>query len=135
VVFNFLNLFMKNKKILIFLIIGLFFFIGNALAVTCPPGGFDGSSGVCIPTGTDLPDPGGEDPLADVINNVMQWLLRIVGVIAIIAFVISGMQYMLASGDQNMMEMGKRNMMWSIVGVIVALMGMVILIFIQSMLE
>ncbi|EKE22168.1 MAG: hypothetical protein ACD_7C00030G0004 [uncultured bacterium] len=127
---------MKNKKILIFLIIGLFFSVGNASAVTCPEvGSWDGSSGVCIPTGTDLPDPGGEDPLADVINNVMQWLLGIVGVIAIIAFVISGMQYMLASGDQNMMEMGKRNMMWSIVGVIVALMGMVILIFIQSMLS
>jgi len=127
---------MKNKKILVFLIIGLFFFTGNALAVTCPEtGSWDSSSGVCIPTDTDLPDPGGDDPLADVINNVMQWLLLVVGVIAIIAFVISGMQYMLASGNQNIMEMGKRNMMWSIVGVIVALMGMVILIFIQSMLS
>lgn len=127
---------MKNKKIILFLAIGFFLLTGNALAVVCPEvGSWDSSTGVCIPTDTNLPDPGDDDPLGVVINNVMQWLLGIVGVIAIIAFVISGMQYMLAAGNQNLMETGKRNMMWSIVGVAVALMGMVILLFIQSLLE
>lgn len=118
---------MKNKKIILFLLAGLLIIAGNVLAVVCPEGGFDGSSGVCIPTGTGLPSPLGSDPLATVIYNVMQWLLGIVGVIAIIAFVVSGMQYMLASGDQNMMETGKRNMKWSIVGIVVALIGLTIL--------
>lgn len=127
---------MKNKKTILFLIISLFFLVGNVWAVTCPESGsWDSSSGVCIPTDTDLPDTGGEDPVADVINNVMQWLLLVVGFIAVIAFVISGMQYMLASGDQNIMEMGKRNMMWSIVGVVVALIGIVILNTVFTMLS
>lgn len=125
---------MKNKKIILFLAIGFMLLAGNVLAVTCP-GGFSESSGVCIPTGTGLPSPSDQDPLAAVIYNVMQWLLRIVGVIAIIAFVISGLQYMLASGDQNMMEMGKRNMQWSIVGVVVALIGVIILNTVMTLLS
>lgn len=119
---------MKNKKVILFLAIGLFFIVGNVSAVTCPDTGtWDSTSGVCIPTGTGLSDPGGVNPLETVIYNVMDWLLRIIGAIAIIAFVISGMQYMLAAGDQNLMETGKRNMKWSIVGVVVALIGIVIL--------
>ena len=117
---------MKNKKIILFLILGLFFYAGPIFALTCPPG-FTEYAGVCVPNNTSLPDPGGRDPVAEVIVNIMEWLLRIVGFIAIIAFVISGMQYMLAAGNQNIMEMGKRNMMWSIVGVVVALIGLTIL--------
>jgi len=127
---------MKNKKVILFLAIGLFFIVGNVSAVTCPDAGtWDSTSGVCIPAGTGLPDPGGVDPVETVIYNVMDWLLRIIGVIAIIAFVISGMQYMLAAGDQNLMETGKRNMKWSIVGVIVALIGIVILNTVYNLLS
>ncbi|MGW8185123.1 MAG: pilin [Candidatus Moraniibacteriota bacterium] len=127
---------MKNKIIILFLGIGLFFSASVVLAVTCPTGSWDNSSGVCIPTGTGLPDPTGPDgPLATVIQNVLNWLLTVVGVIAVIAFVISGLQYLLASGNENVMEMGKRNMQWSIVGVVVALMGIIILNFVYTMLS
>ncbi|MFZ2154004.1 MAG: pilin [Candidatus Moraniibacteriota bacterium] len=128
---------MKNKKIILSLfVLGAIFFGGVALAVTCPSSGsWDSSSGVCIPSGTGLPSPTGSDPLAQVINNVMKWLLRIIGVVGIIAFVISGMQYLLAAGDEKTMEMGKRNMKWSIVGMTVALMGLVIMKFVYEMLS
>lgn len=131
------------KKIILFLIVGLFFFAGNISEAACPGTDIEGlndnwessSLGVCFPTGTELPDSGGDNPLATVLNNVMLWLLRVVGFIAIIAFVISGMQYMLAAGDTNIMETAKRNMVWSIVGVVVALMGLVIFVFIFNMLS
>lgn len=125
---------MKSKKIILIML--SFIFYGSfALAVTCPTGSWDGSSGVCIPTATGLPSPGGDDPLAEVIQNVLDWLLIVIGVIAIIAFVISGLQYLMAAGNQNTMELGKRNMQWSIVGVIVALMGLIILNFVYTMLS
>lgn len=125
---------MKNKKIILALILGLSFFAARAMAVTCPSGSWDSSSGVCIPNNTGLPSPTGSDPLADVIENVMNWLLGVIGVVSIIAFVISGLQYLLAAGDQNAMETGKRNMQWSIVGVVVALIGIIILNFVFDML-
>lgn len=127
---------MGNKKIIIFLIAAVFIFYGGVImAVTCPSGSWDNALGVCIPTNTGLPSPTGSDPLAEVIQNVLNWLLVVVGTIAIIAFVISGLQYLLAAGNENIMEMGKRNMQWSIVGVVVALMGLIILNFIYTMLS
>ena len=125
----------RNLSVAIFILSGVFTF-SFSLAITCPSADFEGSTGVCIPTSasTKLPVPPGKNPLKMVLKNVMMWLLGVVGFIAIIAFVISGMQYLLSAGDQNMIETAKRNMKWSIVGVIVALMGLIILNFIINML-
>lgn len=127
---------MRNKKIIFIItfLVSLVFLADNSWAVTCQSG-FTAESGVCIPNSTGLPDPGTTDPVATVIINIMEWLLRVVGVIAIIAFVIAGLQYLLSAGDQNTMELGKRNMKWSIVGVVVALIGLIILNFVFEMLS
>jgi heme/copper-type cytochrome/quinol oxidase subunit 2 len=79
--------------------------------------------GICFPTNTGL----SSAPVSDIIGSVMFWLLAIVGMIAIIAFVISGMQYLASVGDAKMAEKGKANMLNSIIGVIVALSGLVII--------
>ena len=57
----------------------------------------------------------------------MWWILALIGMIAIIAFVISGIQYLISAGDEGMIETAKRNMTYSIVGVLVALSGWVII--------
>ncbi len=129
---------MFNKKI-IFGVAIVGFVLGIAFstnAVVCPGGAWDSSTGVCIPTNTGLPDGGGgNDPVPNIITNVMLWLLRIIGVIAVIAFVVSGIQYLTSAGNESQIETAKRNMLWSIVGVIVALSGLVILGFIDNMLS
>jgi len=126
----------KNKKIWTFLVSLLFVFSVFGLVsaqVTCPDTtGWDNSSGVCIPTQTGLPNPTGEDPLVTVAMNVMDWILSIVGVIAIIAFAISGIQYLLSAGNEDIIETAKRNMKWSIIGVIVALSGLIIINFVND---
>ncbi|TSD01731.1 MAG: Uncharacterized protein Athens071425_337, partial [Parcubacteria group bacterium Athens0714_25] len=91
-------------------------------------------SGVCVPSTTGLPDPVGNDPVATILINVMKWLLGSFGVAAIIAFAISGLQYMLAAGNDNTMEKAKRNMLYSIIGVAVGLAGLLIVMAINSML-
>jgi len=87
----------------------------------CKPG-FTEYSGVCFPDDTGL----SEVPIKDIVFNVMQWILGIFGFIALIAFAISGIQYMTAAGSENAIETAKRNMKWSIVGVAVGLGGLVI---------
>lgn len=57
---------------------------------------------------------------------MLNWLLIIAGVIAVIAFVISGIQYLVSAGNDSIIETAKRNMIYSIVGVIVMLSGLVI---------
>ena len=82
-------------------------------------------AGVCFPTSasTGLSDMS----VVDLLMNLMNWLLAVLGFIAIIAFVISGLQYLLAVGEEKMIETAKRNMQYSIIGVIVALSGWVVI--------
>jgi hypothetical protein len=56
----------------------------------------------------------------------MDWILGLLGFIAIIGFVISGILYLTAAGNDGQIKTAKEAMKWSIVGVIVALMGYVI---------
>ncbi len=61
-----------------------------------------------------------------IISSTLSWLLAILGFVAVMGFVISGIQYLIAAGDESMIERAKTNMTYSIIGVIVALMGYVI---------
>lgn len=105
----------------------------NYQAETRCGNGFEEIRGVCFPSNTNLPDPSGG--VVQIITNVLNWLLGIFGILAIIAFVISGIQYILSAGDEKMIDTAKRNMTWSIVGVVVALAGMVIIFAIDKMLR
>ncbi|MFH0969017.1 MAG: pilin [Patescibacteria group bacterium] len=93
--------------------------------------GFDCSSGVCFPTNTNLPD---KDAMA-IVTNILNWLLGIFGILAIISFVISGIQYILSSGNEKMIDTAKRNMTWSIVGIVVALSGLIIVYAVDNLLR
>lgn len=68
--------------------------------------------------------PGGA--IYQIISTTLSWLLGIFGFIAIIGFVIAGIFYLTAAGDEGQAEKGKEGMKYSIIGVIVALMGWVI---------
>jgi len=65
--------------------------------------------------------------ITGIITGILIWLLTIFGVIGIIGFVISGLMYILAAGDDDMMEKAKEAMEYSIIGVLVGLSGYVII--------
>ena len=68
-----------------------------------------------------------EDSIYNIIGRTMDWLLAIIGFIGIIGFVIAGILYLTAAGDEGQIEKAKSAMMYSIIGVIVALIGFVII--------
>ena len=72
--------------------------------------------------------------IAAIISNVMMWLLAIIGVIAVIGFVIAGILYLTAAGNEDQIQKAKTAMVYSIIGVIVALLGLVILTAVEAML-
>ncbi len=67
------------------------------------------------------------DNISSIIGNIMFWLLSLVGVIAVIGFAISGIMYLTSAGDDTRMGNAKKAMMYSIIGVIVALSGLVVI--------
>jgi len=73
-------------------------------------------------------------PLYNIISDIAFWLLAIFGFIAIIGFVISGIMYLIAAGDEDRQEQAKRAMYYSITGVIVGLVGLVVIYAVTSFL-
>ncbi|QQS61718.1 MAG: TrbC/VirB2 family protein [Candidatus Moraniibacteriota bacterium] len=73
--------------------------------------------------------------IAETIQNLMLWLLYILGMIAIIAFVISGIMYLTSGGDEKQTESAKRYMIGSIIGVVIALSGVIILTAVSNWLD
>lgn len=73
------------------------------------------------PSGTGLPSSG----IFAIITNVMNWLLLAVGVIGVIGFAIAGILYLTAAGSEDQIGKAKNAMIYSIVGIIVALAGLV----------
>lgn len=92
-------------------------------AKTTPPS----KDGIYIPTPEETGLPGPEGGIQEILKNLLTWLLEIVGVIALIGFIISGIQYIVSTGSEDMMEMAKRNMLYSIIGITVVLASFVII--------
>lgn len=112
----------RNKKILaVFLSVVFLAMPLSALA------------GYIVPSETGLPT----GNLADgsIIINIMNWMLALVGIIGIIGFVISGILYFISAGDDTKMGTAKNAMTYSIIGVVVALMGYVIIKAADAMLN
>ena len=74
----------------------------------------------------------GSTSVTTLMTNLMNWLLGIVGFLAVIGFVISGILYLTAAGDDDQITKAKSAMMYSIIGVIVALLGFVVLTAAQT---
>jgi multisubunit Na+/H+ antiporter MnhB subunit len=67
------------------------------------------------------------DSIYSIIMRTMDWLLAILGFVGIIGFVIAGILYLTAAGNEEQIEKAKSAMMYSILGIVVALIGFVII--------
>lgn len=87
-------------------------------------------SGYAPPGGTGLP----ESSVYGIVNNLMLWILALVGIVGVIGFAIAGIMYLTAAGDDDRVKTAKKAMLMSIVGVIVALVGLVALNWAEGLL-
>lgn len=106
-------------------------FLASSVMLTVPAlamAQFDPTAG----GGTNLPGQGGT--LFGVIKNIMDWLLMIVGILGVIGFAIAGVLYLTSAGDETRIQTAKRAMLYSIIGIIVALAGMLAISVAQGLL-
>jgi len=66
-------------------------------------------------------------PITDIVKNFMKWILIIVGLMGVIGFAIAGVLYLTSAGDEERIKQAKSAMIYAIVGVVVALLGLVIM--------
>lgn len=130
----------KTIFILIFLLLAVFLSVEKVSAATsvnvctgdaCGRGGW--GSGGWNPGALsvyNLP----EGSVIDIIENILYWLLAVLGIAGVIGFVISGILYLISTGEEAMIERAKNAMKWSIVGVVVGLIGVVVIQAVNLML-
>ena len=107
--------------------------ICDPLGIFCIPpfcnggGGGGGGEGFNLDniSGMGLPGEGGS--ILGIIENVAMWLLGVFAFFGVIGFVVSGIMYLVSAGDDDMISKAKKYMLYSMVGVIVGLMGLVII--------
>lgn len=118
---------MRKLFLFQFLFLGIVFFTFSAFDVFAASGcptDFEMKSGVCFPQASTL---GLSDvSVYDFLVKLMNWLLGILGIIGVIAFVISGTQYLVSAGDEEMAKTAKRNMTYAVIGLVVALAGLIV---------
>ena len=71
----------------------------------------------------------------DIVANFMQWILGVFGFIGIIGFVVAGIWYLTAAGDETQIERAKKAMIYSIVGVIVGFVGLLVVLAVLTWLR
>ena len=58
--------------------------------------------------------------------NILFFLLSIAGIIAIMALVVSGVMYFFSAGDEMKMETAKKSAKYALLGIIIAMGGIII---------
>ena len=76
--------------------------------------------------------PGGST--RDIITTIANWLVGIFAFFGIIGFMISGIMYLISTGNDEMITKAKNYMQYSIIGVIVGLSGYVLIQAIENIL-
>lgn len=91
-------------------------------------------------TGKIVPDqlaglPTNPNLVKGIVENIANWLLSIIGILAVIGLVVAGVQYYLTAVDEKSMEKAKKTMMASIIGLVVALSGFIVIFTIDAILN
>lgn len=72
------------------------------------------------------------DNLQELLGAIIIWFLNILGAIAVIAIIYSGIMYITAGPDTARAEAAKKNLAWAIVGIIIILAAFLIVNFVIS---
>lgn len=76
---------------------------------------------------TNIENPLETDDFTELLGNFLEWLLGIVGSIALLMLIYGGVVYMSANGDPQKAETGKRIVIWTIGGLMIVLLSYSIL--------
>lgn len=125
------------KKIILSLIItvvGMFgmlsFVAAPVSAVTCPPGAIRGSAATYAECNTDSTQTG--STLTTTIGKGINTVLGLIGIVAVVMMIYGGFQFLTSAGDAAKVAKAKNIVMYSVVGLVVAVLAYAIVNFVLS---
>lgn len=77
-------------------------------------------------------NPAAGNQLGNFIKSIINILLFIIGAVAVIMIIIGGLRYVTSNGDQGQLTGAKNTILYSVVGLVVAIMAFAIVNFVVS---
>lgn len=74
-------------------------------------------------TGASKPEGVMSGDFTGVVTYALNWILGIIGILAVTGIAVSGIMYVTSGGDEKRTETAKNWLLYSIVGLVVALIG------------
>lgn len=117
-------------------VVFLFILFGNLLvfpAFAQNPGGsqsdvFGGSKkGIENPLGG-----GANQTITDVLKNVINWMLGLVGIVALIALITGGFRMIVDFGNEEQVKKAKLTILWAVIGLAVVILSYAIINIVVS---
>lgn len=65
--------------------------------------------------------------ITQILSNVLNFFLGILGVLAVIMLVVGGFMYVTSAGNEDMIDRGKKIVVWSCVGVVVTFSSLILI--------
>ena len=90
------------------------------------PKNWTSKHGTCVP-----PDENNVD-VWTLVRTGMNWILAIVGVIAVFMIIFGGIQYTISSGDSGKVKKAKDTILYGLVGLVIALLAAAIVNFVLN---
>lgn len=72
----------------------------------------------------------GQGSLPDLIKNIINVLLFIVGAVAVFAIILGGIRFVTSSGDQAAVKAARETILYAVVGLVVAILAFAIVNFV-----
>lgn len=98
--------------------------VGLALGIAAPA--FLKEIASILGWGTVPPEVSTSLSLIQIATNVLNFLLTIIGILAIIMLIIGGIMYLTAAGDEDQIDRGKKIVKYSLIGITIALAALVL---------
>jgi hypothetical protein len=115
-----------RKKIIVLGISLSLFFLGIGSSANA-----QWSTGLSNAGSFELPDA----TVGSIVANVADWLVAIFAFFGIIGFTVSGIIYLVSTGNDEMITKAKKYMTYSLVGIVVGLSGYVIILAVNAFLN
>lgn len=125
---------MKIMKKLQLTALSLFAAFGIATAVVTPTYAIE-LWGACSANSTDAVCKAKGDQVTPIFQNILSLLLYVIGAIAVVMIVIGGIKYVTSNGDANSIQSAKNTILYSVVGLVVAILGQAIILFVVNWLK
>ena len=125
---------MKIIKKLQISLLSLLAIIGIATVTATPSYAID-LWGACSGQTDAVCNASGKDKVTPIFQNILSLLLYLIGAIAVIMIVIGGIKYATSNGDSNAIQSAKNTILYSVIGLVVAILGQAIILFVVKWLK